>query len=291
MASSVSRLGVSIAPRARAPSRRGAAPRRAGPSPAGPRDDDDVVPSPSRRAVALASVALLPLAPRRARAGVLSDALARSPSAPLPGFGFATYESPDLDFAFAYPRGWKVLRNRNRRGVVVADFESTEKIVVEIFSRPPMGELIDAAAASVGDAPPGSSAAETAALTSTRDAIRRRAVEVLVAPVADDAGGDSKLETPAMRGVRTLGEERRGAEGAEGAEGVGAGAPLVDYFTFTSETTTRSGYLVTRRNYAAAANRGGAVYAIDASCTTADFDAKKAETYERVVRSFVVNAK
>ena len=97
-----------------------------------------------------------------------------------------------------------------------------------------------------------------------------------------------------MRGVRTLGEERRGAEGvegAEGAEGVGAGAPLVDYFTFTSETTTRSGYLVTRRNYAAAANRGGAVYAIDASCTTADFDAKKAETYERVVRSFVVNAK
>ena len=152
MASSVSRLGVSIAPRARAPSRRGAAPRRAGPSPAGPRDDvlDDgvvVVPSPSRRAVALASVALLPLAPRRARAGVLSDALARSPSAPLPGFGFATYESPDLDFAFAYPRGWKVLRNRNRRGVVVADFESTEKIVVEIFSRPPMGELIDAAAA------------------------------------------------------------------------------------------------------------------------------------------------
>ena len=72
---------------------------------------------------------------------------------------------------------------------------------------------------------------------------------------------------------------------------MGAGAPLVDYFTFTSETTTRSGYLVTRRNYAAAANRGGAVYAIDASCTTADFDAKKAETYERVVRSFVVNAK
>mmetsp|Transcript_3943 Transcript_3943/g.17976 ORF Transcript_3943/g.17976 Transcript_3943/m.17976 type:complete len:80 (+) Transcript_3943:379-618(+) len=62
-----------------------------------------------------------------------------------------------------------------------------------------------------------------------------------------------------------------------------------DYFTFTSETTTRSGYDVTRRHYAAAAVKGGLVYVLSASATTDGFDASRAELFERIVGSFVVN--
>ena len=35
-------------------------------------------------------------------------------------------------------------------------------------------------------------------------AIRARAVEMLVAPVSNDNSGDSKLEMPAMRNVKSL---------------------------------------------------------------------------------------
>ena len=63
-------------------------------------------------------------------------------------------------------------------------------------------------------------------------------VEALVAPVENDNSGDGKLETPPMRLVKDL--------------DIGVnGFDSYDYFTFTSETTTRSGYDVTRRHYAA----------------------------------------
>ena len=257
-----------------------------------PRDDDHGAPPetfphhPSRRelAVGCAFVALVSN-PRAANAGVLSDKLA---AASLPGVGgLRQYDSPDLDFSFQYPKGWRVLRNRLRRGIVVADFDTTEKIVVEVFSRPPMSELVgvgDGEGDVPGDGDAGTlktDASFASGLSSeVRAKIRARAVEVLVAPVADDNSGDSKLETPSMSQVRSLRFD---------AEGPGFDPGVVDYFAFTSTTTTRSGYQATRRNYAAVVPKGGLVYAICASATTADFDERRGELYERVIRTFVVN--
>ena len=96
--------------------------------------------------------------------------------------------------------------------------------------------------------------------------------------MADDNSGDSKLRHRRCRrsGLRFDAE-------------VGFDPGVVDYFAFTSTTTTRSGYQATRRNYAAVVPKGGLVYAICASATTADFDERRGELYERVIRTFVVN--
>ena len=261
------------------------------------RDDDHGAPTgtspprPGRRELA-AGCALVALASnsRAANAGVLSDKLA---AASLPGLisPLTQYDSPDLDYSFQYPKGWRVLRNRLRRGIVVADFDTTEKIVVEVFSRPPMSELVGDVPGDGdgdGDVPGGGDAGTlktdasfASGLSSeVRAKIRARAVEVLVAPVADDNSGDSKLETPSMSQVRSLRFD---------AEGPGFDPGVVDYFAFTSTTTTRSGYQATRRNYAAVVPKGGLVYAICASATTADFDERRGALYERVIRTFVVN--
>ena len=280
------------------------------------------------------------------------------------GVGLVEYDSPDLDYSFRYPRGWKSLRNHLRRGVVVSDFSTTDKAYVEVFSKPPRGELLDAiitgiekyeygggsggsgggggyeqtvsegyeqtvsnegrgvtalaliaseaavegdetASAAAAAAAEGRAAADRARQQRTRRrreeeaerlAIRARAVEVLVAPVENDNSGDSKLEVPSMRNVKTLDVGVGGGGGDGDGDGGGAdtradSASTYDYFTFTSDTTTRSGYQVTRRNFAAVKvdARTGLIYALCCSTTTDGFDERKAAMFTDMVRSFVVN--
>ena len=102
----------------------------------------------------------------------------------------------------------------------------------------------------------------------------------------NDNSGDGKLEAPPMRLVKDL--DFSGVPGSNGVSN-SRGFETYDYFTFTSETTTRSGYDVTRRHYAVAKTKGGLVYVLSASATTDGFDETRARLFERIVASFVVN--
>ena len=101
----------------------------------------------TRRRLALTLATALALEPAtRARspasAGALTDMVKRSNLGA--NLGLVEFDSPDLDYSFQYPRGWKVLRNRLRRGVIVSDFDApvgNPKVYVEVVSAPPAGEL------------------------------------------------------------------------------------------------------------------------------------------------------
>ncbi|ACO68023.1 predicted protein [Micromonas commoda] len=239
----------------------------------------------TRRRLAVAVAAALALEPAipRSSAGALTD-LVKNSGVGGPNLGLVEFDSPDLDYSFFYPKGWKVLRNRLRRGVIVSDFDApvgNPKVYVEVVSAPPAGELAGDAPVG-GDAPGGDAPGGD---ESRKLAIRRRAVDALVAPVENDNSGDGKLEAPPMRLVKDL-----DFNGDPGSNGVSSrGFETYDYFTFTSETTTRSGYDVTRRHYAVAKTKGGLVYVLSASATTDGFDETRARLFERIVASFVVN--
>ena len=60
----------------------------------------------------------------------------------VPGVGgLRQYDSPDLDFC-SVSQGLARAAQSPSKSIVVADFDTTEKIVVEVFSRPPMSELV-----------------------------------------------------------------------------------------------------------------------------------------------------
>jgi hypothetical protein len=61
-------------------------------------------------------------------------------------FGLVEYDSVDLDYSFRHPRKWISVKNNLRRGVVVSDFGTTDKVYVEVFSRPPRNEILEEAA-------------------------------------------------------------------------------------------------------------------------------------------------
>ena len=67
-----------------------------------------------------------------------------------------------------------------------------------------------------------------------------------------------------------VGESAAAYGGAEASTSISPRA--YDYFTFTSDTTTRSGYQVTRRNYAVAVQdrTSGLVYALVGRAARAD---------------------
>ena len=101
----------------------------------------------TRRRLALTLATALALEPATreqspASAGALTDMVKRSNLGA--NLGLVEFDSPDLDYSFQYPRGWKVLRNRLRRGVIVSDFDApvgNPKVYVEVVSAPPAGEL------------------------------------------------------------------------------------------------------------------------------------------------------
>jgi hypothetical protein len=252
--------------------------------------EQDPPSSSSRREIVAASAACIFAASSAsscagpASAGVLSAALGNNGGT---FGGLVEYDSPELDYSFKHPKGWKSLRNHLRRGVIVADFSSNDKAFVEVFSAPPRDELRGAAGGAAvsgdggemeeeggavgtsvvgvggeggegdeGGAASASALASRARREAERLVIRARAVAMLVAPVDNDNSGDSKLEMPAMRNVKDLsfgGGSGDTASGGGGGEGEGTTTDTAqtlsttyDYFTFTSDTTTRSGYQVTR---------------------------------------------
>lgn len=65
-------------------------------------------------------------------------------------------------------------------------------------------------------------------------------------------------------------------------------APLQEYLyiAWNSNTTTRSGYEVRRKNLAVAAVRRGTVYALGCSARFDQWNAAKEEAFQQVVSSF-----
>ena len=135
----------------------------------------------TRRRLALTLATALALEPvTRARspasAGALTDMVKRSNLGA--NLGLVEFDSPDLDYSFQYPRGWKVLRNRLRRGVIVSDFDApvgNPKVYVEVVSAPPAGELeVDGDESATGE-----DADDDCVRKSQKIAIRRRAGEYI----------------------------------------------------------------------------------------------------------------
>lgn len=60
------------------------------------------------------------------------------------------------------------------------------------------------------------------------------------------------------------------------------------YIRFPSETVTRSGYQIRRKNFAVAAAKGGTVYSLVASARSDQYNKAKEELLQRVVASFRV---
>ena len=135
----------------------------------------------TRRRLALTLATALALEPAtrersHASAGALTDMVRRSNLGA--NLGLVEFDSPDLDYSFQYPRGWKVLRNRLRRGVIVSDFDApvgNPKVYVEVVSAPPAGEIeVDGDESVTGE-----DADDDCVRKSQKIAIRRRAGEYI----------------------------------------------------------------------------------------------------------------
>lgn len=97
------------------------------------------------------------------------------------------------------------------------------------------------------------------------------AVLKLINPAAE-VGGDSRLELPAAKRIKM---DQREIEGK-----------VYTYLSFPSETTTRSGYQVRRKNRAVVACRRGTAYVLGCSARSDQFNAEKEETFQQIVDSF-----
>lgn len=58
------------------------------------------------------------------------------------------------------------------------------------------------------------------------------------------------------------------------------------YVRFPSETITRSGYQIRRKNFAVAAAKDGRLYSLVASSRTDQFSPAKEKTLQRIIGSF-----
>ncbi|CAL8468118.1 g7657 [Coccomyxa elongata] len=89
-----------------------------------------------------------------------------------------------------------------------------------------------------------------------------------------EIGGDARLILPDERRIKT---DARDIDGMR-----------YTYIRFPSETVTRSGYQIRRKNFAVAAAKGGTVYSLVASARSDQYNKAKEELLQRVVASFRV---
>ncbi|KAI7844586.1 hypothetical protein COHA_001826 [Chlorella ohadii] len=111
---------------------------------------------------------------------------------------------------------------------------------------------------------------EPAGSSSTSD-LAAAAVQKLMFP-ASQIGGDARLELPPASRIKA---EQREIDGK-----------VYTYIAFTSETTTRSGYQVRRKNLAVAAARKGNLFVLGCSARSDQFDKEKEAAFETIVQSF-----
>lgn len=175
-------------------------------------------------------------------------------------------------------------KNSLREGFIYSDFNTADQLKLEVFVEPAPGVPLAQAA-----------------------------VAKLVAPAAE-IGGDSRLELPPANRIKTetrvvgdkvgpqahcthpslcpcLPRAQLGAHAHALSTPLPPSPSLLQEYTliaFPSETITRSGYQVRRKNLAVAATRRGQVYVLGCSARSDQFDDAKRALFEHVVDSFRV---
>lgn len=94
--------------------------------------------------------------------------------------GFRTLDDPERDFVLEYPASWVGRANRQRQGLSVSDYNSSDKLVVEVFPKPEQDQQL------IPDI-----------------------LQHLISP-GQEVGGDSRLLIPADKSVVTESEEING---------------------------------------------------------------------------------
>jgi hypothetical protein len=176
----------------------------------------------------------------------------------LPGSAdFKSFEDVDEGWYFEAPKSWVKRRNTLRSGVYIADFNTADKLSLETFQLP-------AFASNAGDE------------GNVRDVLQQpafvaAAVSALLYPGAE-VGGDSRLELPPSNKIKS---EMQDVDGM----------PYL-LLAFPSETITRSGYQVRRKNVAIAAIRRNMAYCLGASARSDQWDPQKEALFQRIIDSF-----
>lgn len=158
--------------------------------------------------------------------------------------GFKLYDEFEAEYTFEYPTSWVSRPNSQRAGIYISDFNTADKLTVEVFPAVSWG----------GQA-----------------ALQEAMVKAIVDP-ANQSGGDSKLFMPSLRSVKS---EERDIDGKR-----------YTYLYFPSETITRSGYQVKRKNFAVAAEKRGQVYCLGTSARSDQYNPEKEQLLQHVIDSF-----
>ncbi|PNW82254.1 hypothetical protein CHLRE_06g278144v5 [Chlamydomonas reinhardtii] len=158
--------------------------------------------------------------------------------------GYKLLDDFELEFTLEYPRAWVVRPNSLRQGVYISDYNTADKLSVEVLAVPEDGDVVKAA------------------------------VTAAVVPGQGAGQQDDKLLLPAASKIKSSTATVEGKE--------------YTYITFPSETITRSGYNIRRKNFAVACVKRGMVYTLNASSRTDQFNKDKEELLQHVVESFRV---
>ncbi|GAX77646.1 hypothetical protein CEUSTIGMA_g5089.t1 [Chlamydomonas eustigma] len=161
--------------------------------------------------------------------------------------GFKLLDDFENDFILEYPKSWVGRGNSARKGLTISDYNTSDKLSVEILDL------------KSEEAP-------------SREEIVRLTVLSTIVPGFQQGQSDDRLELPPSRFIKTSEADLFGK------------AYL--YLTFPSETTTRSGYDVKRKNFAVAVLSGGQLYVCAASARIDQFDKSKEELLRHIVQSF-----
>lgn len=162
--------------------------------------------------------------------------------------GFTLYDDFDNEYVFEYPKSWVQRKNTLRPGIYIADFNTADKLTVETFQMP---------------------------LNIQKATANREFVEAVISKLinpSSEIGGDARLELPSEKSIKTSVDDIDGQ--------------TYVYIRFPSQTTTRSGYDITRKNIAVAAVKKGTVYTMGVSARQDQYNKEKEQLLKYTVESF-----
>jgi hypothetical protein len=138
-----------------------------------------------------------------------------------------------------YPKAWVARPNSLRNGIYIGDYNTADKLTVEVLKPPATG-------------------------AEDEDELRRLAILSTVVPGFQSGQQSDRLQVPSKRLVKSLPSKTYDGQ-------------KYLYLTFPSETTTRSGYDVVRKNWAVAALKKGSLYVCAVSATSDQLSKGKEE--------------
>ena len=203
--------------------------------------------------------------------------------------GYKLYDDTDAGFCFEHPRGWVTRRNTQRAGVYIADFQARpparpapacRRLHAPHHFAACVSHATRLCALPAPQTPGGARAGQTSDKAvleifpgaGLRDEELVSEVVARVVAPGQDVGGDARLIMPDQRRVKSEAGEIAGQR--------------YMYITFPSETITRSGYQIRRRNFAVAAARHGRLFCLVASARGDQFSPDKEATLRHIVDSF-----